>query len=101
VKSIASQSRSGAIWHPRLFNLTAVLRAWERLDSLENSSSSDHRGGFAFPGCKSRLEAGIHIKAVADLLGHSSIAITADVYGHTSDDTARAAVDGLATPLGL
>ena len=41
------------------------------------------------------LERGVHIKAVADLLGHSSIAITGDVYGHTSDDTARTAVDGL------
>ncbi|MFZ3271869.1 MAG: tyrosine-type recombinase/integrase [Mycobacterium sp.] len=40
------------------------------------------------------LEAGVHIKAVADLLGHSSIAITGDDYGHTTDDIARAAVDG-------
>jgi integrase len=47
------------------------------------------------------LESGVHIKAVADLLGHSSIAITGDVYGHTSDDTARAAVDGLAARLKL
>jgi integrase len=47
------------------------------------------------------LDAGVHIKAVADLLGHSSIAITGDVYGHTSEDTARAAVDGLAGQLGL
>ncbi len=47
------------------------------------------------------LESGVHIKAVADLLGHSSIAITGDVYGHTSDDTARAAVDRLAGRLGL
>jgi integrase len=47
------------------------------------------------------LESGVHIKAVADLLGHSSIAITGDIYGHTSDDTARAAVDGLAGRLGL
>lgn len=47
------------------------------------------------------LESGVHIKAVADLLGHSSIAITGDIYGHTSDDTARAAVDGLARRLGL
>jgi integrase len=47
------------------------------------------------------LESGVHIKAVADLLGHSSIAITGDIYGHTSDDTARAAVDGLADRLGL
>jgi integrase len=47
------------------------------------------------------LESGVHIKAVADLLGHSSIVITGDVYGHTSDDTARSAVDGLAARLGL
>ena len=47
------------------------------------------------------LEAGVHIKAVADLPGHSSIAITGDVYGHTSDDTARAAVEGWSGVLGL
>jgi integrase len=47
------------------------------------------------------LEAGVHIKAVADLLGHSSVAITGDIYGHTSDDTARAAVEGLSTALGI
>ena len=32
---------------------------------------------------------------------HASIAVTGDIYGHTSDDTARAAVDGLAVRLGL
>lgn len=47
------------------------------------------------------LESNVHIKAVADLLGHSSIAVTGDVYGHTSDDTARSAVDGLADQLGI
>lgn len=47
------------------------------------------------------LEAGVHIKAVADLLGHSSIAITGDIYGHTSDDTARAAIEHLSGALGL
>jgi integrase len=47
------------------------------------------------------LESGVHIKAAADLLGHASIAITGDLYGHTSDNTARAAVDGLGTALGL
>lgn len=46
-------------------------------------------------------QAGVHIKAVADLLGHSSIAITGDVYGHASDDTAGAAVDGWSGVLGL
>jgi integrase len=47
------------------------------------------------------LEAGVHIKAVADLLGHSSIAVTGDIYGHTSDASSRAAIDGLSGALGL
>ncbi|MBB2992822.1 integrase [Mycolicibacterium iranicum] len=47
------------------------------------------------------LESGVHITAAADLLGHSSIRITDDLYGLTSDDTARAAVNGLGTVLGL
>ena len=47
------------------------------------------------------LESDVHIKAAADLLGHSSISITGDLYGHTSDDTAPAAVDGLGSALGL
>jgi integrase len=47
------------------------------------------------------LESGVHIKAVADLLGHSSISITGDIYGHSSDHTARAAMDGLSGTLGL
>jgi integrase len=46
------------------------------------------------------LESGVHIKAVADLLGHSSISVTGDIYGHTSDDTARAAVEALDVALG-
>ena len=54
-----------------------------------------HSAGFAW------LEAGVHIRAVSDLLGHSSIAVTGDIYGHTSDSTTRAAVDALASTLGL
>ncbi|MBU3751427.1 MAG: site-specific integrase [Mycobacterium sp.] len=47
------------------------------------------------------LEAGVHIKAVADLLGHSSIAVTGDIYGHSTDAMARAAIDSLSSALGL
>lgn len=47
------------------------------------------------------LEGGVHIKAVADLLGHSSISITGDIYGHAEDSTARAAVDDLSRQLGM
>lgn len=41
----------------------------------------------------------VHIRAVSDLLGHSSIAITGDIYGHTTDATARSAIDALADQL--
>jgi integrase len=47
------------------------------------------------------LEAGVHIRQVSDLLGHSSVAITGDVYGHSAEASARAAVDGLTGVLGL
>ena len=41
------------------------------------------------------LEAGIPIHIVSRQLGHSSINVTADVYGHVSDDGARAAMETL------
>jgi integrase len=47
------------------------------------------------------LENGVHIKQVADLLGHSSVAITGDVYGHGSDDGARRAIETLIPALGI
>ena len=45
------------------------------------------------------LESGAHIKAVSDLLGHSSISITGDTYGHTSQEAARHAMDSAAAIL--
>ncbi|OBI19055.1 integrase [Mycobacterium sp. E2327] len=47
------------------------------------------------------LEAGVHIRQVADLLGHSSISVTGDVYGHGSQDGAKAAVLALGAQLNL
>ena len=41
------------------------------------------------------LEAGSHIKAVSELLGHCDIRITGDVYGHVSTEVARSAVETL------
>jgi integrase len=43
----------------------------------------------------------VRIKALADLLGHGSISITGDIYGHTTDTAARGAVDGWSTGLRL
>jgi integrase len=41
-----------------------------------------------FTGC-------VPLKVVSDILGHSSIAITGDIYGHVSPDVARQAMDAL------
>lgn len=47
------------------------------------------------------LENGVHLRAVSDLLGHSSTRITGDVYAHTSDEAANRAMDVLGEALGL
>lgn len=47
------------------------------------------------------LEGGTHIRAVADLLGHSSISVTGDIYTHATSERQQAAVDNLASQLGL
>lgn len=41
------------------------------------------------------LEAGVPLKLVSDVLGHSTIRITADLYSHVSPGTAREAADRL------
>ncbi|NMM17635.1 MAG: site-specific integrase [Cellulomonas sp.] len=46
------------------------------------------------------LEAGVHLKAVSEILGHSDIRITGDVYGHVSTEVAKAAMDSLSKSLG-
>ena len=47
------------------------------------------------------LENGVHLKAVSELLGHASIAITADIYGHLSEETARGAMETLSDAIGI
>ena len=41
------------------------------------------------------------LAAVSTLLGHHSISVTADIYGHVSEPVTRAAIDGLTQRLGL
>lgn len=77
-----------------------VLRTVEKAASavgLEHVGVHSLRHAFA----GTLMEQGVHIKAVSDLLGHSTITVTADVYGHTSDTAARTAINGVASALGL
>ena len=41
------------------------------------------------------LTRGVPLKVVSEILGHSSIAITGDIYGHVSPDVARQAMSTL------
>jgi site-specific recombinase XerD len=45
------------------------------------------------------LSNGVPLKVVSDMLGHASISITGDVYGHVSPDVSRRAVDTLSAGL--
>jgi hypothetical protein len=72
-----------------------------RIEVSEPESGRSRRTLPAPPVMVSLLEAGVHIKAVADLLGHSSIAITGDIYGHASDAATCSAADGLSEVFGL
>ena len=47
------------------------------------------------------LDAGVPLHVVSKMLGHSSVAITGDIYGHADDARQRDAVDMLGAALGL
>ena len=81
-------------WRPPLLRTIELAAAKAGLENV-GVHTLRHSAAVAW------LEAGVHIKAVADLFGHSSIAITGDIYGHTSDATTRVAIDGLSAALGL
>jgi len=85
----------GSVVEPR--NLLRVVEAAARRIGLDGVGAHTLRHSAA----TAWLEAGVHIKQVSDLLGHSSVAITGDVYGHGSAQSARAAVDALSGALGF
>ena len=45
------------------------------------------------------LTNGVPLKVVSDVLGHASVAITGDVYGHVSPDVSRGALQALSEGL--
>jgi site-specific recombinase XerD len=46
------------------------------------------------------LAAGVPLHTVSELLGHSFVAVTGDMYGHVSTDGARSAVQRLSAAMG-
>ena len=46
------------------------------------------------------LRAGVHLKVVSTRLGHSSVAITGDIYSHVSPGLDQGAADDFAKAMG-
>jgi len=46
------------------------------------------------------LDAGVPILTVSRTLGHYSVSVTGDVYGHVSDDASERAMSALAAAVG-
>ena len=61
-------------------NLLRTVETAARKAGIEDVGAHTMR----YSAAVSWLESGVHIKAAADLLGHSSISITGDLYGHTA-----------------
>lgn len=49
----------------------------------------------------SMLDAGVPLHVVSRILGHSSVSITGDIYGHVIDSTQRSAMNTLSAALGF
>lgn len=74
--------------------LRTVKLAAKRAGIVATAHALRHAAGSAM------VDAGHSLPVVRDILGHSSVAITGDVYSHVVEASARAAVDGWADQLG-
>jgi integrase len=84
---------TGAPIHPS--QLTDALREIARRVGLPPVRLHDLRHGTA----THALSAGVDMKTVSEMLGHSSITITADTYTSVADELKRAAADKIADQL--
>lgn len=84
----------GAATDPR--NALRALAAASRAAGLADVGLHTLRHSAA----SAMLSHGVPLKTVSEVLGHSSIAITGDVYGHVAPDVARDAVERLSAALG-
>lgn len=71
-------------------NPATLLRRWQRLVKAAGVTPIRLHGA-RHTHAELSLSAGVRLDVVSRQLGHSSIAITADVYGHPDDDAAAEA----------
>jgi integrase len=117
---ISERERAGRRWHDRdglVFTTPTgnaqdahnLLRVLQRVAEQTGVEAQRHDRGAVDPlhvhdyrhaYATIALEAGVPIELVAKLLGHSSIRVTADTYGHVTDRMTDDAADAIAVALG-
>lgn len=104
----AERLRAGSMWHAS--NQVFTTETGEPCDprnALRALKVAAQRAGLPPVGLHTlrhsaasvMLTNGIPLKVVSEMLGHSSIAITGDIYGHVSPDVSREAVRKLSAVL--
>lgn len=108
VRQAAERLRAGSVWTDTGYVFTTELGQpcdpRNALRALKVAAAAAHLDGIGLhtlrhSAASVMLSAGVPLKVVSDLLGHSGIAITADVYGHVSPDVSRSAVEALSAAL--
>ena len=107
---VADRLRVGNLWEDSGFVFTAetggpvdpanLLRT-VRMAAKKAGLSGVHVHSLRHTYATTALLAGVPLKVVSVNLGHASIQITADIYGHVTDEAARAGAEAVARALGL
>ncbi|GAB3364116.1 site-specific integrase [Modestobacter lapidis] len=96
--------RAGSLWQETGFVFTTETgEPYDPRNALRALKVAATRAGLPHAGLHTlrhsaasvMLTQGVPLKVVSEVLGHSSIAITGDVYGHVAPDVSRGAMDVL------
>lgn len=81
--------------------IAAKRAKWINDDGVEQTGIAASAHALRHAAGSAMVDAGYSLPTVRDILGHSSVAITGDIYSHPPKASARAAVDSWAQELGL
>lgn len=109
VRQVEERLRAGSLWTDTGFVFVShVGTPMDPRNALRALTAATKRAGLEDVGlhtlrhsaASALITAGVHMKVVQELLGHSSYAITADVYAHVGVDQQKDAADKLAEAFG-
>jgi integrase len=105
---LEEQLKAGSQWHQSGYVFTAEDgRPCDPRNALRALKSAATKTGMTGVGlhtlrhsaATAMLTNGVPLKVVSEILGHASIVITADIYGHVSPDVSREALATLSASL--